>query len=46
MLDQKKYTFKMLVVKINEKPVRKEDYDSVIIKDGDDISFLHLVSAG
>ena len=46
LLDKKKFTFKMLVVKINKKLVKKEDYDSAIIKDGDDVSVLHLISGG
>lgn len=46
LLDLKKYTFKMLVIKVNGKLVKKNDYDSFRIKNGDDVSVLHLVSGG
>ncbi len=46
LLNQKKFTFSMLVVKLNKKLIKKEDYDSVIIRDGDDVSVLHLMSGG
>ena len=46
LLDIKNYTFKMLVVKVNGKLVKKDKYNSHSIKDGDDVSVLHLVSGG
>lgn len=46
LLEIKNYTFKMLVIKVNSKLVKKNDYDSVQIKNGDDVSVLHLVSGG
>lgn len=46
LLDIKNYTFKMLVIKVNGKLVKKESYTDFIIKDGDDVSVLHLVSGG
>ncbi|MCB2194882.1 MAG: sulfur carrier protein ThiS [Bacteroidetes bacterium] len=46
LLEIKNYTFKMLVIKVNGKLVKKNDYDSVQIKNGDDVSVLHLVSGG
>jgi sulfur carrier protein len=42
----KNFTFKMLVTKVNGKLVKKEDRDSVIIHDGDDVMVLHLISGG
>lgn len=46
LLDLKNYTFKMLVIKINGKLVKKDLYDSVEVKDEDDVTILHLVSGG
>jgi sulfur carrier protein len=46
LLKLKNFTFKMLVVKINGKVVRKHEYDSAIVKDGDDITVLHLITGG
>ncbi len=46
LLDLKNFTFKMLVIKINNKLVRKEYYDKTIINDGDNVTVLHLISGG
>lgn len=46
LLKVKNFTFKMLVVKINSKVVRKHEYDSVTVKDGDHVTVLHLISGG
>ncbi len=46
LLDEKNFTFKMLVIKINNKLVRKEDYDTSLVHDGDDVCVLHLISGG
>ena len=46
LLEQKKFTFRMLVTKLNGKLVKKELRDSTIIRDGDDVTVLHLVSGG
>jgi thiamine biosynthesis protein ThiS len=46
LLDIKNFTFKMLVVKVNGKLVKKGEYDSFQIKNGDDVNVLHLISGG
>jgi sulfur carrier protein len=46
LLARKNYTFKMLVIKINGGLVKKTDYDSTFIREGDDVSVLHLISGG
>ena len=46
LLSYKKYTFKMLVVKINGKIVAKKDYPVTKIFDGDIVMVLHLMSGG
>ncbi len=46
LLKVKNYTFKMLVIKVNSKLVKKDAYDIFEIKEGDDVTVLHLVSGG
>lgn len=46
LLNLKNYTFKMLVIKVNGKLVKKDSYDSFTIKNGDNVTVLHLVSGG
>lgn len=46
LLVLKKFTFKMLVIKINGVLVRKDEYSTATIKDQDDVMVLHLVSGG
>lgn len=46
LIDLKKFSFKLLVVKINGKLIPKADYDVATIHDGDDVMILHLISGG
>jgi thiamine biosynthesis protein ThiS len=46
LLKLKNFTFKMLIIKINGSLVRKMDYDTSMIQDGDDVQVLHLISGG
>ena len=46
LLNAKKFTFKMLVIKINSQMIRKSEYDSALVHDGDDVMVLHLISGG
>ncbi|NLJ07388.1 MAG: sulfur carrier protein ThiS [Sphingobacteriales bacterium] len=46
LLEIKRFTFKMLVVKINQKLIKKDEYDTALIQDGDDVMVLHLISGG
>ena len=40
------YTFRMLVVKVNGKLVRKENYDKFIVPKCADVKVIHLISGG
>jgi len=42
----KNFTFHMLVTKVNDQLVKKEVRSKVIIKEGDDVVVLHLISGG
>lgn len=46
LLQAKKFTFKMLVIKVNETMVKRSEYDTKTIVEGDDVMVLHLVSGG
>ena len=46
MLEARKFSFRMRVVKINGRFIRKEDYDTEIIHDGDNVQMLYLMSGG
>ena len=46
LLEHKNYTFKFLVVRINDKPVKPGEYNDVMIHDGDNVKVIHLISGG
>ena len=46
LLQIRTYTFKMIVVKLNGVLIRKPQYNSAQIHDGDHVTVLHLVSGG
>ena len=46
ILKLKKFTFKMMVIKINGKLIRKPNYDEAVVVDGDDLQIIHMISGG
>jgi sulfur carrier protein len=46
ILVSKNFIFKMLVIKINDKVIKKDEYETTIVKEGDNVVILHLVSGG
>mgnify|MGYP001050954558 CR=1 FL=1 len=46
MIEIKKFSFKMRVIKINGAFIRKENYKNSIIRDGDSVQMLYLMSGG
>jgi sulfur carrier protein len=46
LLALKKFTFKMLIIKINGELVKQENYSQTFIKEADDVMVLHLISGG
>ncbi len=46
LLKLKNFTYKMLVVKVNNQLITKDQYDTFVIKEADDVIVLHLVSGG
>ena len=46
LIRKKNFTFRMLVTKINNKLVKKEDREETFIIDGDEVVVLHMISGG
>jgi thiamine biosynthesis protein ThiS len=46
IMEIKKFTFKMIIVKLNDQIVHRENYAETIVKDGDNLVILHLISGG
>jgi sulfur carrier protein len=46
LIEKKNFTFKFLVTKINGKLVKRDDRDNAIVRDGDDVAIIHLISGG
>ena len=46
LLEVMKFRFPMIVVKINGKLIKKSDYETATVVDGDDVEAIHLISGG
>ncbi len=46
LLKEKKFTFKIITVKHNGHFIKKEDYDTTIIRDGDIVAAIHMLTGG
>jgi len=46
LLKIKNFTFRLLIVKINDEVVKRDVYSSVTIKEGDNVQVIHLISGG
>lgn len=46
LLTLKNFTFRMMVIKVNGKLIKKSQRESTIIRDGDDVQVLHMISGG
>ncbi len=46
LLKLKNFTFPMIIVKINGKLIKKPDYPVSMIRSGDDVAAVHLISGG
>ena len=40
------YTFRMLIIKVDGKLVKKIEYESTIVSPGADVKVIHLISGG
>ena len=46
MLEIKRFSFRMRIIKINGVLISKESYDSTMIHEGDNVQMLYLMSGG
>ena len=46
IMQYKSFQFKLLVVKLNGVLIDKNDYGSTLVREGDDLMIIHLVSGG
>lgn len=46
LLELKNFSFKMLVIKVNGNLIKKTEYETTLVKEGDDVMVLHLISGG
>jgi len=46
MLVQKKFSYKMRIIKINGILISKDKYNTTLIHNGDDVQMLYLMSGG
>ncbi len=46
LIEYRRFSFKLLVIKINGTLIPKSDYSSAVVNDGDEVLILHLMSGG
>jgi sulfur carrier protein len=46
LLRLKNFTFPLIIVKINGELIRRDEYPESLIRDGDKVTALHLISGG
>ena len=46
MLEMKKFSFKMRIIRINGVLISRDKYDSSIIHEGDEVQMIYLMSGG
>ncbi|MDX9948657.1 MAG: sulfur carrier protein ThiS [Bacteroidales bacterium] len=46
MLEIRKFTFRMRIIKINGELIPRDKYESTVIHDGDNVQMLYLMSGG
>ena len=46
LLEQRKLSFRMRIIRINGNLIPKESYDSAVINDGDVVQVIYLMSGG
>ncbi|MCP4551761.1 MAG: sulfur carrier protein ThiS [Bacteroidetes bacterium] len=46
LIEYKNFTFKLLVTKINDQLIKKDERKTTNIKDGDKVVVLHMISGG
>jgi thiamine biosynthesis protein ThiS len=46
LIGYKNFSFRLLVTRVNGRLIKKEARESTIVKDGDEVQILHMISGG
>lgn len=46
LIKLKNFSFRLLVTRVNGKLVKKDERERVVIREGDDVMILHMISGG
>lgn len=46
LLELKNFTYKMLMVRVNDSTIKRDEYDKTHIKEGDKVAVIHLMTGG
>jgi sulfur carrier protein len=46
LLDMKKFSYKMLLVRVNDNNIPKDDFATATITEGDKVAVIHLMTGG
>lgn len=46
ILKFKNYTFRIIIIKVNGKLIKKDQYNITEIVEGDDVQIIHMISGG
>lgn len=46
LLEVKNFSYKMLLVRVNDQTIKREDFDSLLIHEGDKVAVIHLMTGG
>lgn len=46
LLELKNYTYKMLMVRVNDTTIKRDDYAYTFIREGDKVAVIHLMTGG
>jgi len=46
LLAEKGYTFSRIIVRVNGQLIHEEEYETAMVRDGDDVQVLHIFGGG
>jgi len=46
LIELKKFSFKLIIYKVNGKLIRKDEYENTLIRHGDTVQAIHMISGG
>ena len=46
LLKIKKFSWKLLIVKVNDELIKKENYSNATVTNGDNVQVIHLITGG